>query len=76
MSGARSAASSRAPAVSIWVEGTQEDSWTRMSITVRALASQEIADAGQADDIGDLVRVADRGGDAARADAAVEFERA
>ncbi len=34
----------------------------------------KVSDAGQADDIGDLMRVADRGGDAARGDAAVEFE--
>ena len=38
-------------------------------------ALKEIADSGGADDIGDLMRIADRGGDAARQHAAVELMR-
>ena len=36
---------------------------------------EEILDAGRAEHVGDLVRIADRGGDAARQHAAVEFKR-
>ena len=46
-----------------------------MSMMVSRARVEEVADAFRAEHVGDLVRIADRGGDAARQDAAVEFVR-
>ena len=71
----QSSASSRAPEVSSCVAGTQDDSCTRRSITVVAALSRKYRMPVGAEHVGDLVRIADRGGDAARQHAAVELER-
>ncbi len=57
------------------VAGTQLDSCTRRSIAVADRGVEEIAQARRAEHVGDLVRIADRRGDAMREHAAVEFER-
>ncbi len=74
-SGSRSSASSSAPEVSKVVAGTQEESWTRRSMIVVSAELEKEADAFQAEHIGDLVRIADRRGDAMRQNATVELLR-
>ncbi len=73
--GSRRSIGRSAPEVSRCVAGTQEESWTRMSMIVFERRIQEELDALGAQHIGDLVRIADRGGDAIGQDAAVELLR-
>ena len=74
-SGRRSSTSSRAPEVSRCVAGTQLESCTRRSIAVASEASRKYLKPVDAEHVGDLVRIADRGRDAVGEHAAVEFER-
>ncbi len=74
-SGRRSSTSSRAPDVSRCVAGTQLDKLHAQVHRRRHRRVEEIAKAGDAEHVGDLVRIADRGGDAVGEHAAVEFER-
>ena len=74
-SGSRSATSSLAPAVSNSVAGTQELRLTRSVMARLSAGLEKVADAGRAQHIGDLMRVADGRGGAARQDALLELGR-